>query len=74
MALPRRRVDVGIAAFAVGYFLFVLQLMRAGKTVCLDPDGDIPDPIGHGQDVYRECLAKIRGAVRPRLDELPVPA
>jgi protein-tyrosine-phosphatase len=46
----------------------------AGKTVCLDPDGDIPDPIGHGQDVYRECLAKIRGSVRLRLDELLVPA
>lgn len=41
----------------------------AGKTVCLDPDGDIPDPIGHGQEVYRECLARIRGAVRIRLDE-----
>ncbi|HEV2853841.1 MAG TPA: hypothetical protein VHC97_13650 [Thermoanaerobaculia bacterium] len=47
----------------------------AGKTVCLDPDGDVPDPIGHGQEVYRECLARIRGAVRRRLDEmLEVPA
>ncbi len=42
----------------------------AGKTVCLDPDGDVPDPIGHGQEAYRTCLARIRGAVRQRLDEL----
>jgi protein-tyrosine-phosphatase len=42
----------------------------AGKTVCLDPDGDVPDPIGHGQEAYRTCLARIRGAVRQRLDEI----
>ena len=42
----------------------------AGKTVCLDPDGDVPDPIGQGQEAYRTCLARIRGAVRRRLDEL----
>jgi protein-tyrosine-phosphatase len=50
--------------------VIVLVPGAAGKTVCLDPDGDIPDPIGHGQEVYRECLARIRDAVRLRLDEL----
>ena len=42
----------------------------AAKTVCIDPDGDVPDPIGHGQEAYRTCLARIRGAVLQRLDEL----
>lgn len=50
----------------------------AAKTVCLDGRADVPDPIGHGQEVYRQCLARIRGAVRLRLDELlgaaPAPA
>ncbi len=42
----------------------------AGKTVCLDPARDIPDPIGKGLEEYRGCLAAIREAVRRRLDEL----
>ena len=50
----------------------VIALVPAasGKTVCLDPDGDVPDPIGQGQEAYRACLARIRGAVRLRLDEM----
>ena len=42
----------------------------AEKTQCLDPDGDIEDPIGRGLEAYVSCARHIRGLVRSRLDEL----
>ena len=41
----------------------------AGKTHCLDPDGDIEDPIGHGQEAYFRSARHIYRLVRWRFDE-----
>jgi protein-tyrosine-phosphatase len=48
----------------------------AAKTQCLDPDGDVDDPIGNGMSAYVSCAQRIRALVRLRLDEsgLPSPA
>lgn len=42
----------------------------AWKTFCLDSQGDIDDPIGHGMSVYLSCAQTIHRLVRLRLDEL----
>lgn len=42
----------------------------AGKTVCLDPDGDIADPIGKGLAAYHSCAQRILLLVRQRFDRL----
>ncbi|HEY6140282.1 MAG TPA: hypothetical protein VI670_21210 [Thermoanaerobaculia bacterium] len=42
----------------------------AAKTHCLDPAGDIPDPIGHGLAVYGEVAERIQAMVRLRLQSL----
>lgn len=42
----------------------------AGKVFCLDPDGDIPDPIGGALEVYTGCALRLRGLVQRRLEEL----
>ena len=41
----------------------------AAKTHCLDPDGDIEDPIGKGLGAYVHCARRIHALVRSRLDE-----
>ncbi|HEX9945153.1 MAG TPA: hypothetical protein VGG03_24345 [Thermoanaerobaculia bacterium] len=41
----------------------------AGKTWCLDPEGDVPDPIGSAPEVYLGCARRLRGLVQWRLDE-----
>ena len=41
----------------------------AGKTWCIDPDGDVPDPIGSPLDVYIGCARRLRELVRLRIDE-----
>jgi protein-tyrosine-phosphatase len=47
----------------------------AEKTYCLDPDGDIEDPIGGGLEDYLNCARQIHRLVRWRLDEaLPSPS
>jgi protein-tyrosine-phosphatase len=47
----------------------------AGKTYCLDPDGDIEDPIGGGLEDYLTCARHIHRLVCRRLDEaLPSPS
>lgn len=40
------------------------------KTQCLDPSGDIEDPIGKGMDAYVNCARRVRELVRMRLDQL----
>jgi protein-tyrosine-phosphatase len=40
------------------------------KTQCLDPNGDIDDPIGKGLDSYLRCAGNIHGLVRMRFDEI----
>jgi protein-tyrosine phosphatase len=42
----------------------------AGKIWCLDPDGDIPDPIGSPLEAYRGCARRLRELVLCRLDAL----
>jgi hypothetical protein len=42
----------------------------AMKTRCLDPDGDIDDPIGAAFEVFLRCAERIQELVRWRFDEL----
>lgn len=42
----------------------------AAKTQCLDPNGDIDDPIGKGMSAYLDCARQIHELVRQRFDEL----
>jgi protein-tyrosine-phosphatase len=42
----------------------------AGRTFCLDPGADIPDPVGKPVDAYRRCALTLQRLVRMRLDEL----
>jgi protein-tyrosine-phosphatase len=42
----------------------------AAKTHCLDPEGDIEDPIGKGLGAYLNCARRIHTLVRSRLDEM----
>jgi protein-tyrosine-phosphatase len=41
-----------------------------GRTLCLDPRGDIPNPEGQSPEVYRRCARHIQRSVRVRLREL----
>ena len=45
----------------------------AAKTYCLDPEGDIADPIGLGLAAYIQCARQIQRLVRLRSDELGIP-
>ncbi|MGH3344431.1 MAG: hypothetical protein ACRDPK_16500 [Carbonactinosporaceae bacterium] len=45
----------------------------AGKTFCLDPKADIPDPAGGPVEGYRRCAVRIQGHVRYRITELSGP-
>ena len=42
----------------------------AAKARCLDPAGDIPDPIGHGLPVYADVARRIQAMVQLRLGEV----
>jgi protein-tyrosine-phosphatase len=46
----------------------------AAKVHCLDPAGDIADPIGHGPDVYADVARRIQSLVRMRFDQMGLPA
>jgi protein-tyrosine-phosphatase len=50
----------------------VLMLAPAAtmKTECLDPNGDIADPIGSGIESYVHCARSLHSLVRARFDEL----
>jgi protein-tyrosine-phosphatase len=41
-----------------------------GKTQCLDPNGDIDDPIGRGIESHVQCARTIHSLVRMRFDEI----
>jgi protein-tyrosine-phosphatase len=41
----------------------------AAKTACLDPEGDIPDPIGQPLAAYLACAQRLQVLVRRRLAE-----
>ncbi len=42
----------------------------AAKTICLDPLGDIPDPIGQPLAAYLSCARRLKLAVHARLEEI----
>ena len=42
------------------------------KTKCLDPDGNISDPIGQGQKVYRKCADRMSKLIDNQLKELKI--
>jgi protein-tyrosine-phosphatase len=44
----------------------------ASKTHSLDPDGDIPDPIGKAAEIYSETARRIQALVRVRFDAMGV--
>jgi protein-tyrosine-phosphatase len=50
----------------------VIDMMpsAAEKTQCLDPSGDIEDPIGKGLEAYVNCARRMQELVRIRLDEI----
>ena len=50
----------------------VIRLVPAAadKTHCLDPEGDVDDPVGSGPAAYLECARRIRALVSLRFDEL----
>jgi protein-tyrosine-phosphatase len=50
----------------------VLEMLPevAGKTYCLDMQGDIADPIGKGMAAYIACAHQIQRLVRLRFDEI----
>jgi protein-tyrosine-phosphatase len=54
----------------------VLALLpdAAAKTACLDPEGDIPDPIGQPLAAYLACARRLQILVRARLRETGVTA
>jgi protein-tyrosine-phosphatase len=55
--------------------MLVQQFPEArAKAHCLDPAGDIPDPIGHGDEVYAEVARRLRDLVRMRFDEMGIGA
>ena len=45
----------------------------AAKTQCLDPNGDVDDPIGKGIVAYVKCAERIHSLVRLRFDEIGLP-
>ncbi len=49
----------------------VIELLPsvAGKTFCLDPAGDIADPIGSPLEAYLQCAAQLRELIRRHLDK-----
>ena len=46
----------------------------AAKTMCLDPNVDIEDPIGMGLETFLSCAKRIQDMVRFRFDELGLQA
>jgi protein-tyrosine-phosphatase len=42
----------------------------AAKTQCLDPNGDVEDPIGQGLEAYINCAQRIHSLIRLRFDEI----
>ncbi|MFA6133251.1 MAG: L-threonylcarbamoyladenylate synthase [Phycisphaerae bacterium] len=49
----------------------ILRLLPSarGKVKRLSPDGDIPDPVGGGGDVYHQIAKRIQAALEQALDE-----
>ena len=78
-----RNLTVELAAQAEQIFCMtqahraaVIDLIPAGadKTECLDPDGNVEDPIGGELGVYVDCASRLHNLVRLRFDELGLPS
>ncbi|MQA95204.1 MAG: hypothetical protein GEV11_11370 [Streptosporangiales bacterium] len=41
----------------------------AERTICLDPEYDVPDPAGQPFEAYLDCAVRLRSLVRDRLQE-----
>jgi protein-tyrosine-phosphatase len=41
----------------------------APRTFCLDPEADVPDPVGQPLDAYRNCASHLQKLVQARLAE-----
>ena len=52
--------------------VLALLPVAAAKTACLDPEGDIPDPIGQPLAAYLACARRLQVLVRARLRETGV--
>ena len=52
--------------------VLLLEPEAKNKTKCLDPDGDISDPIGQGQAVYRKCADRMSKFIDNHLKELKI--
>ena len=54
----------------------VIQMFpaAASKTKCIDPNGDIEDPIGAGLEKFVACAKRLQDLVRFRFDELGLQA
>jgi protein-tyrosine-phosphatase len=71
--LTRTMVERAEAVYCMtrGQRQAVLALVpeAAAKTACLDPEGDIPDPIGQPLAAYLACAQRLQVVVRRRLAE-----
>lgn len=74
-----RRLEPGLVERAEAIFCMtaaqreaVLQAWpaAAGKILCIDPGGDIPDPIGSSLEVYIGCAERLRELIRRRFEGL----
>lgn len=74
--LTREFVDTAdvIYCMTAGHRQVVIDLVpgAAGRTLLVDQDADISDPIGSGDEVYRETAGAIRRGLAHRLKELPL--
>jgi protein-tyrosine-phosphatase len=73
-AVTREQVAAATAIYCMTEpqrLLLVQQYPEAAaKAQCLDPAGDIPDPIGQGGGAYAEVAQRIQAMVRLRLQSL----
>jgi protein-tyrosine-phosphatase len=71
--LTRAMVERAEAVYCMtrGQRQAVLALVpeAAGKTSCLDPESDVPDPIGQPLAAYLACAQRLKVLVRRRLAE-----
>lgn len=57
--------------------ILTLAPHAADKTICLDPDGDIPDPHGPSPTAYQDCATRIHTVIHqhlvPNTSPIPTP-
>lgn len=72
--LTRRMIEEADVIFAMTAAhrqgVLALDPGAGGRIFTLDPDGDVPDPIGLGREVYIQTARRIRDLLQRRLKEL----